>query len=90
LAGTDVARWLVENGWARATFGGQYADSQTQAEKMLLGVFGRKPATAIPEPSGTTPETMTPLFPQDNAAPEQAVPAQPVAPDLPFPPAPQQ
>ncbi len=90
LAGTDVARWLVENGWARATFGGQYADSQTQAEKMLLGVFGRKPVTAMPEPSGTAPETMTPLFPQDNAAPEQAVPAQPAAPDLPFPPAPQQ
>ncbi|WOC15596.1 thermonuclease family protein [Pseudochrobactrum sp. MP213Fo] len=41
LAGTDIARWLVENGWARATFGGAYSDSQTQAEKMLLGVFGR-------------------------------------------------
>lgn len=91
LAGTDVARWLVENGWARATFGGQYADSQTQAEKMLLGVFGRKPVTAMPEPSGAAPETMTPLFPQDdNAVPEEAVSAQPAAPDLPFPPAPQQ
>ncbi|MDR0252057.1 MAG: thermonuclease family protein [Brucellaceae bacterium] len=90
LAGTDIARWLVENGWARATFGGQYADSQTQAEKMLLGVFGRKPATAMPEPSGDAPETQAPLFPQNNTAPEETAPAQPVAPDLPFPPAPQQ
>lgn len=90
LAGTDVARWLVENGWARATFGGLYADSQTQAEKMLLGVFGRKPETVMPEPSGTVPETVTPLFSQDSAVPEQAVPVQPAAPDLPFPPAPQQ
>lgn len=38
---TDIARWLVENGWARASFGGEYTDAQTQAEKMLLGVFGR-------------------------------------------------
>lgn len=97
LAGTDLARWLVENGWARARFGGQYADSQIQAEKMLLGIFGRKPETQLPESSNTLPEAPAPmpLLPQENAGPESAGPeggvsAQPVAPDLPFPPAPQQ
>lgn len=92
LAGTDLARWLVENGWARASFGGQYADSQIQAEKKLLGIFGRKPETQLPESSNTVPETSTPmpLFPQENTVPEDAAPAQPFAPDLPFPAAPQQ
>ena len=97
LAGTDVARWLVENGWTRATFGGQYADSQTQAEKMLLGVFGRKPVTDIPQSSGDNPAGTAPApsLPAENpvpdiTAPEVTTPAQPVAPDLPFPPAPQQ
>ncbi len=97
LAGTDVARWLVENGWARATFGGQYADSQTQAEKMLLGVFGRKPVADMPQSSGDNPAGIMPApsLPADNTmpdvtAPEATTPAQPVAPDLPFPPAPQQ
>ncbi len=83
LAGTDLARWLVENGWARATFGGPYADSQTQAEKQLLGVFGRKPAVDLPETSAPAPENAAPLFPQDNAAPEPTLPTQQVTPSLP-------
>ncbi|WP_439273675.1 thermonuclease family protein [Pseudochrobactrum sp. HB0163] len=88
LAGTDIARWLVENGWARATFGGAYTESQTQAEKKLLGVFGRKPATHMPESSATVPEDSMPADPE-NTAPAPSMPAQETGSDLPFPPVPQ-
>ena len=98
LAGTDVASWLVENGWARATFGGQYADSQTQAEKMLLGVFGRKPVAELPPSlngasgaaTGVAPLPLEGLVP-DSTPPVQPQPeSQPAEPNLPFPPVPQQ
>lgn len=92
IADTDIARWLVENGWARATFGGAYADAQAQAEKMLLGVFGRKPATDLPLSSEQN--TLVPALPFDpvpspNIAPVESTPSQPAQSDLPFPPAPQ-
>lgn len=92
LAGTDLARWLVENGWARAKFGGDYADDQAQAEKMLLGVFGRKPVANLSPSLGEAPEETVdvPALPLESRVPENAAPAQPVEPDLPFPPVPNQ
>lgn len=83
LADTDIARWLVENGWARAKFGGIYNDSQAQAEKQLLGVFGRKPVTDVP----TTADDVVPNPEMGLEVP--AFDAQDAQPDLPFPPAPQ-
>lgn len=83
MGGTDIARWLVENGWARATFAGVYSDSQQQAEQHLRGIFGRKPASDLPLSSGAPNEAESepaPLLPLENIAPAQ--------PDLPFPPPP--
>lgn len=93
LGGTDVARWLVENGWARATFGGEYSDGQTQAEKMLLGVFGRKPAADLPpliEQGAEVPALPFDNMPSLNTVPAEHAPLSPAQTDLPFPPAPQQ
>lgn len=102
LAGTDLARWLVENGWARATFSGPYADSQVQAEKKLLGIFGRKPASVLsPSVEGAAEDVMAPILPFETSAPEitqpqdsepqilnPPEPVTPAAGGLPFPPSP--
>jgi endonuclease YncB( thermonuclease family) len=59
----DVAQWLVESGWARATSDGPYAGLQDAALKARKGIYGAPPATSassvsnagssLPAPSDT-------------------------------------
>jgi endonuclease YncB( thermonuclease family) len=45
LDGEDMARWLVEHGWARSA-GGQYDDAEAKARKKKQGMFGPSPLEA--------------------------------------------
>ena len=46
LAGQDAAAWLVEQGWAKAEAGGDYAELEEQARAARRGLFGPAPAAA--------------------------------------------
>lgn len=48
IGSQDLAAWLVENGWARATPGGPYVEAGARAEKELRGIFGPPPDTSLP------------------------------------------
>lgn len=51
LGKQDIARWLVDNGWATAEAGGPYAEAEDKARKAGKGIFGRPPETAdLPPP----------------------------------------
>ncbi|MEK1889030.1 MAG: thermonuclease family protein [Phyllobacterium sp.] len=87
LGGTDLAQWLVENGWARAKDGSPRVETMKKAEEAKLGIFG-SPPPALP----TTQELPVPAF-IDNVPSEELTPAPaplpPPVPDAPFPPRPQ-
>jgi endonuclease YncB( thermonuclease family) len=86
----DICRWLVENGWARATAGGPYTDAGEKAQAAKKGIFGPPPARIIvtlsPAPTSILP---APLSPPDELSvlPAEPAPTVPVKPG-PFPPAP--
>lgn len=79
----DAARWLVENGWARAAAGGSYEEDGRKAQDAHRGIFGEKPDTSLPSPS---PEA-NPLPDMQEPTPAPKTP-QPAQPDGEFPPAP--
>ncbi|MBN9044399.1 MAG: thermonuclease family protein [Rhizobiales bacterium] len=79
----DAARWLVENGWARATAGGPYEEAGRKAQDAHLGLFGEKPDTSLPDTGSGSGDN--PLAPQAQPAPGNPQPAQPQGD---FPPAP--
>lgn len=39
VAGEDIGRWVVENGWGKATAGGPYVEAQAAAKKARRGVW---------------------------------------------------
>ncbi|EJN05364.1 thermonuclease family protein [Phyllobacterium sp. YR531] len=85
LGTTDVASWLVSNGWARTPEGSPLADAMKKAEERKLGLYGSAPPTLpasneLPLP----PLTDTPEIIEEPASPPPVT-----APDAPFPPAPQ-
>lgn len=41
LGGKDAGAWLVENGWARAEAGGDYAALETAARENAVGMFAK-------------------------------------------------
>lgn len=87
LGATDLAAWLVDNGWARASDGSSLAGNMKKAEEAKLGIFGSPPpslpaAGDLPSP-GFTGDLSLP-----SAEPQPAPVAVP-APDAPFPPKPQ-
>ena len=60
LGRQDPAQWLVEQGWARATPGGPYAELGATAEKERRGLFGPAPDTTLPNqpaPAGIAPSS---------------------------------
>lgn len=59
----DIGRWLVENGWARATEDGPYAQAGEKARKAGKGIFGE-----APDPSGLPPQP--PAMPAAPVAPD--------------------
>lgn len=86
LGTTDVAGWLVSNGWARAQDGSPLADMMKKAEEGKRGIFGDPPA-ALPVTNDLA------LPPMGDASPLNGEPADGpaplTAPDAPFPPKPQ-
>lgn len=44
----NPAEWLVEQGWAKATAGGPYAEIGAQAQKERRGLFGPAPDVSLP------------------------------------------
>jgi endonuclease YncB( thermonuclease family) len=65
----DIATWLVENGWARASAKGRFAEIEKKARADGKGIFGPAPnASAPPAPIA-----------------ESALPSPPAAPIEPFP-----
>lgn len=85
LGTTDVASWLVSNGWARTQEGSPLADAMKKAEEQKLGLFGSAPAT-LP---ASTELPLPPLTDTPEIIEEPVVPPPVTAPDAPFPPAPQ-
>ncbi|RCS24692.1 thermonuclease family protein [Phyllobacterium salinisoli] len=61
LGGEDVAAWLVGNGWARAKADGPYAERARKAEERQVGIFGRRPDSALPAFSVSMPPSPEPL-----------------------------
>jgi endonuclease YncB( thermonuclease family) len=58
VARQDVGQWLVENGWARATQGGPYADAGEAAHKAGKGIFGAAPdLSGLPPPPAAVEDT---------------------------------
>ncbi len=55
----DAAAWLVSNGWAKAVAGGAYEEAGQKAEQAGLGLYGDRPATALPD-IGTVPDITAP------------------------------
>ena len=39
VAGDDIGRWVIENGWGKATAGGPYGEAQADARKARRGVW---------------------------------------------------
>lgn len=55
LGSQNPAEWLVEQGWAKATADGPYAELGAHAEKQRRGLFGPAPDVSLPAagaPSG--------------------------------------
>lgn len=48
LRNQDIAAWLVQNGWARAKFGGVLSNDQRSAEQARRGIFGAPPPNTTP------------------------------------------
>lgn len=79
----DVGQWLVDNGWARATKGGPYAEAGEKALTAKKGIFGAAPNLAgMPaEPAALAPAPQAPgsileevdgtLKPADQPAPAE-------------------
>lgn len=87
LGTTDLAAWLVDNGWARASDGSPLAGNMKKAEEAKLGIFGGPPPSlpaAVELPSSGLSGDLSPPSAEPQPAP-LAVPA----PDAPFPPKPQ-
>lgn len=86
LGTTDVAGWIVSNGWARAQNGSPLADMMKKAEDEKRGIFGSPPA-ALPV---TNDLALPPMGDAStlNGEPVDG-PAPLTAPDAPFPPKPQ-
>ena len=86
LGNTDLAEWLVQNGWARAKDGTSMADRMKKAEEAKLGIFGSPPA-ALP----ATANLPIPSFSDTPEPPSEPLPAPPplAVPNAPFPPRPQ-
>jgi len=86
LGGTDLAEWLVQNGWARAKDGTTMTDAMKKAEEAKLGIFG-SPPPALP----VTSNLPLPTFSDTPPPPKEPTPAPPplAVPDAPFPPRPQ-
>lgn len=82
LGTTDVAGWLVANGWARAQNGSPLADMMKKAEDEKLGIFG-SPPPALPL---TNELALPPLGDAPGLTDE---PAPLTVPNAPFPPKPQ-
>jgi len=87
----DPARWLVANGWAKATAGGIYQEAGQIAEDNHLGIFGSKPDASLQslEPdNGGALENPSPLAPQTEPVPTSPSPQQGDFPPAPAAPAP--
>jgi endonuclease YncB( thermonuclease family) len=86
LGRTDLAEWLVENGWARARDGTPMVEAMKKAQEARLGIFG-SPPPALP----VTNDLPLPSFSDVTSAPSEPAPAPPplAVPDAPFPPRPQ-
>ncbi len=71
LGATDLGAWLVENGWARATAGGPYAELEDAARHAGRGVFGAgpKPLPEFGQPRPTVLETGQPATRPSPSAP---------------------
>lgn len=85
----DAALWLVENGWAKASANGAYADAGRKAEEEKRGLYGDKPSTTLPD-LGTAPDLSAPspdAQPQPTE-PQQSEPQSRPAQDGYFPPPP--
>lgn len=85
LGSTDIAGWLVSNGWARAQDGTPAVEMMEKAQEQKLGIFGSAPPSLptsaelpLPQPS-ETPDTI-----ENPAAPPPIT-----SPGAPFPPAPE-
>jgi len=86
LGNTDLAEWLIQNGWARAKDGAPMADGMKKAEEAKLGIFGNAPA-ALPAAANLP----VPSFSDVPEVPAEPLPAPPplAVPNAPFPPRPQ-
>lgn len=90
----DVAAWLVENGWARAVGGGDYAQTGEAAMKAGKGMFGSPPAMTAPTSTPTGSELPAPpgagadILSAPDPEMEPVAPTPPSGPLGAFPPAP--
>lgn len=86
LGKSDLAEWLVQNGWARAKDGTPMAEAMKKAEEAKLGIFG-SPPPALP----ATDDLPVPSFSDTPLQSAEPLPAPPplAVPDAPFPPRPQ-
>lgn len=50
VGGQDIARWLVAQGWAKAS-GAGYAKEEAQARAARLGIWGDGPGALAPQPA---------------------------------------
>lgn len=87
LAKQDAGEWLVENGWARATPDGPYAQAGEKAAADKRGIFGTPPDTTnvgdVPDmPASAVPAAVPSILSNEGADP------QPADPRMAFPPAP--
>jgi endonuclease YncB( thermonuclease family) len=87
LGTTDLAAWLVDNGWARASDGSPLADNMKKAQEAKRGIFG-SPPPSLPAASDLPSPVAAGDLPLPSAEPQPAPLAVP-APDAPFPPKPQ-
>lgn len=84
LGNTDIASWLVSNGWARAQDGTAAVDMMKKAEEQKLGIFGRAPPSLPADMELPLPQpTETPAIIENPVAPPPIT--SPSAPFLPAP-----
>lgn len=86
----DIGAWLVENGWARATAGGPYADAEGRAKEGHRGIFGPAPDTTLPSLPAPLPSLLPApavAAPVDEEEPEAATILPGAFPPAPRPPA---
>ncbi|WP_292355065.1 thermonuclease family protein [Mesorhizobium sp.] len=80
----DVGQWLVENGWARPTQGGPYAEAGDKARAAKKGIFGAAPnlggLPALPAATAPAPAAPSSILPAEDSAvtppTDQPAPAQ--------------